>query len=796
MKALDELEDILTAGFQKLWTLDWGFHALLYAIELSLKEQHNGDGRSTPSFDDLCNLMASNEYRQIAKWLVRSRGLDESAGNELYFSTNCHASEAAVVLLHLVGKQLGEVYQLGTCEDIHNGQSDVQVYLYGGFCGVEPTKTVWLHSDSASELTSLRNGHPVRGQSHWSAIGPYRHEEVLHLPDLSGFLADGLEHSMFLDDNVEHSLIFSPTPPVTTYASRKRVVSQEPEESSLKKPRFGGGNTESDTISGTFNSDEGNPSRVRRVYNTRSSARLPASRKQANRPVGNGLPCGYRKSKLNVDNKDSDRVPQGGDEEDSDFLSDPPSSDEDDENTDSDDDEDETDSDDDEDGTHSDDDDDDTISDRVSEDTDPEDSDFLSEPPSSDEDEDEDEQDQWTATSEFRSTCRRSAYPGNDTYVTPHTNGITVRNAAPASPNRHDIRTRDTTGGTQTYTYRKGILGAPPVDTDLPFKLMSEITDHELLAFFPNHAVHWPAITARLMADGWTYTKISNYVNKLRNPSGKSETMVVKANTLLHSIRNGCKQFTGDESWEPKTPKTRRACPIVTYSTTKWEPLEKQRCRVMLQPAWTLKQIGDGLSRLSGGIPNIGKFSGLILSALNDSLDFSETVSDRQRQSLNPPRLPPGWLPSTQAPPLVPDSKRRVGHVANDEQSPGNRDPAQPRKSPSKRQFYDRQKLHASIRNDPDAIISHHPDVVRGETLLWLLSRNGGCKQVIEIAKQKYEKAKAAARSGEMVVSEPNIRSTLSHRKKSALTARAEHNGTSYEQEYKEFEKELHNPGL
>jgi len=146
-------------------------------------------------------------------------------------------------------------------------------------------------------------------------------------------------------------------------------------------------------------------------------------------------------------------------------------------------------------------------------------------------------------------------------------------------------------------------------------------------------------------------------------------------------------------------------------------------------------------------------------------------VSDRQRQSFNPPRLPPGWQPSTQALPLVPVSKKKVGHVATDK----------PRKLPSRRQFHDRQTLHVSIRDDPDAIINHIPDVARGETLLWLLSRNGGCKQVVDMAKQKYAKAKAEARSGELVVSERNIRSTLSHRKKTALTARAEHKGTSYE---------------
>ena len=785
VKALDDLENILTAGFQKLWTPNWGFHPLLYAIELSLNEQHNGDGKLTPSFDDLWNLMSSNEYRQIAEWLIRSRGLDEGAGNELYFSTNCHTSEAAVVLLHLVGKQLGEVYQLGTCEDLHNGQSDVEVYLYGGFCGVGPTKIVWLHCDSESALRSLKDGQPVRGLNHWSAIGPYRHEEASHLPDLSGFLADGFDHSLFLDDSVEQLLLVSPTPALTTYASRKRPASQEPEGGSpcvlkkpiLKKPRCETGKSWSDTLSGLPKSNEGNHSRAQRVHNTRS-ATLSASQKRANQAVGDELPRGDQTSRLDDDAMKSDHVLDGANGEDSDSLSDPPSSDEDEDDTDSDDDENDTDSDDDENDTDSDDDEDDTDydededvtnSDRASEGSNPEDSDFLSDPPSSDED--GDEQGLWTATHRLRSTVKRSAVRGKDAYVSPVINGTTIRNAAPASANRRDIRTRDTKDGTKTHTYRKSIVGAPPVDTDLPYELMSEITDYELLAFFPNHAVRWPAITARLMADGWTYTSISNYVNKLRNPSGNKASMVVTANTLLHSIRNGCKQFTGDESWEAKTPDTRRACPTVTYSTTKWEPLERQRYIKMLQPAWTLKQIGEGLPRMSGGIPNIGKFSALVLSALDDSRDFGETVSDRQRQSFNPPRLPPGWQPSTQALPLVPVSKKKVGHVATDK----------PRKLPSRRQFHDRQTLHVSIRDDPDAIINHIPDVARGETLLWLLSRNGGCKQVVDMAKQKYAKAKAEARSGELVVSERNIRSTLSHRKKTALTARAEHKGTSYE---------------
>ena len=796
VEALDDLEAILTAGFQKLWTPNWGYHTLLYAIELSLKELHNGDGKFTPSFDDLCNIVASNEYRQIAEWLIRSRGLEESAGTELYFSTNCHASEAGVVLLHLVGKQLGEVYQLATCEDLHNGQSDVQVYLYGGFCGVEPTKTVWLHSDSASELTYLSDGQPVRGLNHWSAIGPYRHEEVLHLPDLSGLMADGFEHSLFLDDEVRHALLFSPTPALNTDASRKRAASQESEESSpfiLERPRCGAGTAKSDTRSDPYNSDESKDNRARRVQNTRSSARLSASRKQINQNVGDELPRGHQQSRLDVDNRDSERASEGADGEDSD-LSDPPSSDEDMDDTDSDEDLDDTDSD--EDDTNFDEDEDDTNSNSGSERTNPEDSDFLSDPLSSDEDEDEDEQDPWLATHKFQSTVKRSLVCRKDAYVSPALSGTTIRNAAHASGIRHDIRTRNTKDGTKAYTYRKGILGAPPVDTDLPYELMSEVTDYELLAFFPNHAVHWPAITGRLMADGWTYSSISNYINKLRNPSGNKASMVVRANTLLHSIRNGCKQFTGDEFWEPKTPETRRACPIVIYSTTKWGPLERQRYMVMLQPAWTLKQIGEGLSRLSGGIPNIGKFSGLVRSALSDSRQFSETVSDRQRQSFNPPRLPPGWQPSTQALPLVPVSKRKVSHVASDKQNSHNRAPAQPRELPSRRLFHDRQTLPVSIRDDPDAIINHHPDAARGETLLWLLSRNGGCKQVIDIAKQKYAMAKVAAISREMVVSEPNIRSTLSHRKKSALTARAEYKGTSYEEEYSQFEEEHYNPAL
>jgi len=341
--------------------------------------------------------------------------------------------------------------------------------------------------------------------------------------------------------------------------------------------------------------------------------------------------------------------------------------------------------------------------------------------------------------------------------------------------------------------YEEGVHDAPPANIDLPWHALGHITAEEMLAYFPNHSVKWPGMAARLMEDGWSPSKIANYINKCwKFTSGAKDAVL--ANTIGISMNVACGQFYGDSDYTTSTAIKQMQHRTSEESveakqllmSTAWKPRESKRYTTSLEPAWSLKKIAQVYTDKDQSLPTTGRFTGLLSAALvANSTNATLANSSHAR---NPPCLPFGWTPAY---PKEKKTRRNQPTPFNTDDEPKdaeNTDETTKKKMPPKGNLklqtrghrLNRMHLPKEIRDDPKAIIQKYQNELSGEILLYILSKNGG-KFSCTSLKAYYDRFYGA---GNVV-----DRSTFAKRKEAALKERAADNGTTYEHELAEFQQ-------
>ena len=334
------------------------------------------------------------------------------------------------------------------------------------------------------------------------------------------------------------------------------------------------------------------------------------------------------------------------------------------------------------------------------------------------------------------------------------------------------------------------IKNAPPANTMLPFHLMSGITSKELLTFYPNHVLLWPAITTRVLADFGTMAAITTHVNFHWPPEQPEEALL--ANTLRYHIKRLCLEFIGgvtdDSDWKGAV-KSRAKRDL--FRDTPWLP-SGQRNLKQLDPACTLYEVGEPFAGWQE-MPSSGLFRDMVSEAMRNSpyqLQDSKPCEGSFLDAANPPSLPRDWLPHFESS----NERERLGILQQRQsQERVKRTARKAMLDPQEAKECTIDRIDEDVQGNPDAIISRHFDRIAGEILLWLLDRNGGNltqgQLLDKISAEIKRRNEAAALGGSAVRMNLIERSTLAYRKRAALNARAKKEGTTYENKYDEFEE-------
>lgn len=335
---------------------------------------------------------------------------------------------------------------------------------------------------------------------------------------------------------------------------------------------------------------------------------------------------------------------------------------------------------------------------------------------------------------------------------------------------------------------------APPESSDLPWAFMGSISSLELLSFFPNHALHWHAITPRLIEDGWQPKGITTFLNESRSLSGVDEVL---GNTVVYCIKASCAKFYEQpdwsfrefsrkyvqrmtaEHWEPGKHAQRNAEISQKMENTEWKATRAP----VLKQGWSLYEIGEFFWNKRRSFPCHGVFTDKVrLTMLNQY--------PLPGEARNPPLLHPSYVPGELP---LPEYARRKIDVSNQNVLKES-DDSLPKEFEKKMQITfktqrNRDTVSEACKSDPNLFICEQPELVADETLLWLLSQDGGNMSVSNI-----EKVHAAYVEEQNESREPDtpklisfVRTTISKRKQQALELRAKRNGSTYEVEHQLF---------
>lgn len=332
------------------------------------------------------------------------------------------------------------------------------------------------------------------------------------------------------------------------------------------------------------------------------------------------------------------------------------------------------------------------------------------------------------------------------------------------------------------------IRTAVPATTMLPLDLMSGITSNEILTFYPNHALTWPAITARVLADFGTIAAIVSHVNTYWPAATPDEKLL--ANTQRYHIKRACQEIFGigdDEDHWKSTVKTlaRRK----TFEDNPWYPRGTHNL-ADLDPAWTLYELGEMFE--NGDVPSSGPFQDQIVQALRNGPDRKRDTRHLHGSFLghmNPPSLPLDWKPQFES---AFDRQRAKTSQQRQSRENAKRTAREAKLDPQAAKMCAMVNVDPDVVGDPDATISRHYNMIAGEILLWLLDGDGGNltqQQVQAKLNAEIERRNHVAREAGSYVEIGLVdRSTLAYRKRAALKAQANREGKTYEKKYEEFE--------
>jgi len=278
------------------------------------------------------------------------------------------------------------------------------------------------------------------------------------------------------------------------------------------------------------------------------------------------------------------------------------------------------------------------------------------------------------------------------------------------------VRHRTKEGIKEAYTFRlKGVDSAPPVDTHLPLDLMEGITLDELLVFFPNHAVHWPAITMLTGLSGRAYASLQKSICLCRQSRAEyDEQPLVLANTIGQSIIKGINSHLGQTIWD------KNALVYAQYAGIFWKQPDFVK---KLEEAWSLSQIGAFWKDLPNGPPGQGMFRDRVAAALRDPLQDAYSDADA-RILANPPTISAKWnVPDTTLPNVARIKKAPKARPSSSNVTTLHRNhPKGQFKDMTNVTGVDYDALRDAIRADPlSEVRKYHGDLV-GEILLTFLS--------------------------------------------------------------------------
>ena len=267
--------------------------------------------------------------------------------------------------------------------------------------------------------------------------------------------------------------------------------------------------------------------------------------------------------------------------------------------------------------------------------------------------------------------------------------------------------------GASVYDYGGSVHDAPPANTALPFELLKGITDAELIAFYPNHVLHWPGIAARLIEAGAMPQDVTDNINGARTPNSPA----LKRNTVRAQLIEAVRAYYRDRDWSfSKRP----LVPAWLLKNREWEPLQGKKGLEALSPAWDMASVAQHWLNAGVDVPNLGQFSRCLAEATK-----SPSVGDpvQRANAANPPAFPADWTMT------IPHHVKKSTESANAVPKTSNRAAiALPEYDPA-----EEAKIPAARRDDAEYIVRNHATALDGETLLRLLASGGGAMAVGEL---------------------------------------------------------------
>lgn len=325
--------------------------------------------------------------------------------------------------------------------------------------------------------------------------------------------------------------------------------------------------------------------------------------------------------------------------------------------------------------------------------------------------------------------------------------------------------------GQVSFDYRgEGIQGAPPLATDLPWDCIAEITSYELIVFFPNHALHVGAITARLLAEGWPQGEIPRLLHLSRGlgPDPPAKNQLALANTVRVSLRTNEKKFVEQDL---ERDFVKGSVTQEEIETTPWRWTRSPRATLqLLRPPWTIAQIASAFPGDLLALPDFGPFT----RQVKEARQFQDLMEEDMFEATSA-----GWncFPPQNPPPLPQDWS--IG-MHNGFKAVSLFDKSSQHMATSGRgKLPDLQSTLARFGHDADNIMAQGAHLLTGEVLLYFVSRYGFKKTVADLA---------ISMATHMPKGTPPLgRTTFSHRIRKALEARAKVNGRLYEDEWNLF---------
>lgn len=324
-------------------------------------------------------------------------------------------------------------------------------------------------------------------------------------------------------------------------------------------------------------------------------------------------------------------------------------------------------------------------------------------------------------------------------------------------------RTRTTGRGVvlpKVYIYTGTIPDAPPPNTELPYELLSQITDEELIAFYPNHVLFWPALAVRLIEAGWVPKALADSINAKRGLAGKPAAL--KPNTVRSQLNAAACEYYATNSFKIAE---RLNSPFWALRTRAWAPPAlRAKGFEKPEPAWDAASLAQHWLDQHLAVPDLGRFSRQLATAASRG-GFPPTMRAERTAAPNPPEFPKDW------------KWVKSNHHSRLEGPPKQlrQESALPSYNPATAAAVPADRL-----GDLEWVVRNHPAALGGETLLDMFVASGATQQEL------VETINRVRGDGERTEID---RATITKRVTLALQARASREGKSLERAREELQE-------